>query len=102
MKVPALLLFISIYSCTASRQLQPSISDMAKAAEKVPGITYTEMQEGYKLYLSKCSACHRLHDPAEFTSQKWEPILIKMYVKAKISQEKQKLLIHNYVIAKSK
>ena len=89
-------------SCSSARLLQPSTADLTKAVEKVPGITLTELQQGYKLYTIKCSACHRLHDPAEFTSQKWEPILLKMFGKAKITEENQKTLIHNYIITKSK
>ena len=97
-----IVLLVIACSCSSTRNLQPTSADLPKASEKVPGITLNELQQGYSIYSIKCSACHRLHDPAEYPPDKWNPILSKMYIKAKITDENQKTLISNYVIAKSK
>ncbi|MEO6489886.1 MAG: hypothetical protein ABIO04_08120 [Ferruginibacter sp.] len=75
---------------------------MAVAQQKVPGVTMTDLNDGYKLYVNNCSGCHRLHKPVEFTTAQWEPILNKMFIKAKLVDEKPRDLIRNYVISKSK
>lgn len=49
-----------------------------------------------KLYLTKCSKCHKLYDPAKYTDQQWQAWMDKMSHKAKLSSE-QKELITNYV-----
>jgi hypothetical protein len=43
-----------------------------------------------------------MKDPANYTVQQWELILVKMFVKARLSDEDDKTVIRNYVIANSK
>ncbi|HMT74840.1 MAG TPA: hypothetical protein PKA77_12290 [Chitinophagaceae bacterium] len=95
-------LVISIAACTATQHLQPADADLALAQQRVPGITITELKNGYKLYINKCSACHKLHNPNEYTAVKWKPILAEMFAKAKLTEDDSKLLISNYLVAKSK
>lgn len=49
----------------------------------------TKFPEGQKLYISKCSGCHRLYDPREFTHSQWDTILFSMRKKAKTSPEEE-------------
>lgn len=49
----------------------------------------TKFPVGQKLYLSKCSSCHRLYDPGEFTPSQWDTILFSMRKKAKTSPEEE-------------
>jgi hypothetical protein len=59
--------------------------------------TLDEMREGRELYVQRCSSCHSLHRPQEFTSDEWSGWLDKMQPKAKIDDE-QKDLIRKYLV----
>lgn len=95
-------LVIAITACTVTQHLQPADADLALAQQRIPGITISQLQDGYKLYVNKCSGCHRLHNPNEYTAVKWKPILVEMLSKAKVTEEPSKTLILNYLIAKSR
>lgn len=89
-------------ACSSGARMQPADDKYAKAQEKVPGITRTEINQGYKLYIQNCSACHQLHKAEEFTAAKWNQILPEMFGKAKLADENKKTLIRNYLLAFSK
>lgn len=76
--------------------------ELVYAQAKVPGITIKELTDGKKLYIERCSNCHALKNPADYTSQQWESILVRMTMRAHIYDEAQKLLIRNYLVAHSK
>ena len=69
---------------------------------KVPGINYEQAQQGYSIYILHCGNCHRVHNPTEHTQEEWDNILVKMFVKAKMKDANEKLLLQNYLHAKSK
>ncbi|MCX8057269.1 MAG: hypothetical protein N3F03_06670 [Ignavibacteria bacterium] len=58
--------------------------------------TNTKFPSGQKLYLSKCSGCHRLYDRLEYTPHQWDSIMVVMRVKAKTNPE-QEIEILNYL-----
>lgn len=95
-------LVIVIAACTVTQHLQPADADLALAQQRIPGITISQLHDGYKLYVNKCSACHRLHNPNEYTAVKWKPILAEMFIKAKLTEDNSRLLISNYLVARSK
>jgi len=76
--------------------------ELVTAQAKVPGITMKELTDGRKLYIERCSNCHVLKSPSDYTSQQWEPILVRMTMRAHIYDEGQKQLIRNYLVAHSK
>ena len=45
-----------------------------------------------ELYANKCTSCHRLHRPSEYTRQRWPTILERMAVKAKLTPEEARHL----------
>ena len=59
----------------------------------------TEYPEGRDLFASKCSGCHRLPYPSEYTSTQWDSILLPMKKKAKLT-DKQQLLILKWLTEK--
>ncbi len=59
----------------------------------------TKFPEGRNLFVSKCSGCHKYHNPTEFTESKWDSILIPMKSKAKLT-EKEKTLIFSWISEK--
>lgn len=95
-------LIIIITACISSQHLQPTDADLPVAQQRVPNITMAELQRGYKIYSINCSGCHRLHNPKEYSASQWKPILVEMFTKAKLSDDQQKQLVINFLIAKSK
>ena len=77
----------------ASRLYLPAATNVQKALQADPGITLEQLQSARKLYATKCSSCHNLHLPREFTSGQWPGILDKMQPKAKITDKQKKLLL---------
>ena len=101
-----LFLLLTVTACTSSKntdnkknELNP---ELVLAQQRVPGITMERLKHGDRMYIQNCSACHALPSPTKFTAQQWQPILIKMFVNAKIKDTTTKTLIIDYIVAKSK
>jgi hypothetical protein len=45
-----------------------------------------------KLYVSKCSKCHKFYDPAKYSDSQWAKWMGKMSKKSKLNPEQQKEL----------
>ena len=88
--------------CISVSKLQPRQEEISAMQQKVPGISMDRAMEGYKLYKNKCSGCHGLHSPQEYTATEWNKNLEEMFPKAKISDATTKSLIRDYLYAKSK
>jgi len=56
----------------------------------------TVWRQASKLYAAKCSRCHGLHHPSQFTANQWPGILQTMAKNAGL-QEEQKALIEKYL-----
>ncbi|MGH2643075.1 MAG: c-type cytochrome [Chitinophagaceae bacterium] len=81
-----------LYGC-ASQLYQPASLNVQKARQVEPDITLAELQSARKLYAAKCSSCHNLHLPGEYTAIQWPKILDKMQPKARISDDQKKLIL---------
>lgn len=53
----------------------------------------TKFPSGQKLYLSKCSGCHRIFDRLEYSPEKWDSILVTMRSKAKTTSEQEQEIL---------
>ena len=102
MKNYFLFVLIAISACTSSKKNIDANAELAKAQIKVPGITIEQLSLGKKIYIRDCTGCHALKKPAIYTVEQWQPILKKMFVKAKVADSTERKLIADYVIAKSK
>lgn len=108
MKKCFIILLASIVACHSTKKIttaekSPEISpELQHAQAKIPGITMDRLTSGSKIYAQDCTRCHALKEPANYTIEQWEPILTRMYIKANITDEGEKTLIRDYVIAKSK
>jgi hypothetical protein len=94
--------FIFAAGCVAVGKFQPGESEMASLQQKVPGITMERVKTGFVLYKEKCSGCHRLHAPSEYTIDGWNKNLLEMFPKSKTEDEKTKTAIRDYLHAMSK
>jgi Dihaem cytochrome c. len=103
-----LFLFFVIAACTSSKNTNTKEKnddanpELIAAKQKVPGITMEMLRSGSRAYIRRCSGCHALHKPSQFTAQQWHPILIKMFEKAKVRDSTTRILITDYLAAKSK
>lgn len=97
---------LMVCACTPSKNTDTKKDEfnpeLILAKERVPGITMEQLKHGGRLYIRNCSGCHALHKPSQFTAQQWQPILIKMFEKSKILDSATRILITDYVVAKSK
>ncbi len=63
--------------------------------------TLGELISGRQLYLSKCSSCHNIYLPDNYSQTQWKNILDKMQERSKISDtEKEKIFNYLLVFAK--
>ena len=96
------ILFLSLFlfACVSLQSLQLTPEEIKNVQLAKPNITSEQLQNGYKLYIEKCSNCHRLHNPIKYDLAAGQPLLIKMFKKAKINNEAEKQLITQYIAAK--
>lgn len=83
---------------TAPNVAPPTSEQLAKLKSADPSIDTTAVQNGYNVFAEKCQKCHKLKDPAKFTTEDWNKILPKMAKKAKLTDD-QTALVKTYVIA---
>jgi cytochrome c2 len=64
--------------------------------EATPTVSLENLKTGREIYVKKCSSCHQLHLPNQYTEKVWMHNLNEMQVRAKISDE-EKQLIYQYI-----
>lgn len=87
-------------SCSGSLP-EPTSEQIQWASVKWPGITIKELSEGRDLYINKCSGCHSLNNPADYTMEEWDKWLVKMKPKAKLNEAEYEK-IRYFVMSASK
>jgi hypothetical protein len=98
-----ILMILLVWGC--SHKTVPAKTETASAQPTTvtpiisPAIGDTAL--GKQTFLAKCGRCHKLKDPANYTTDKWATIMNRMSVKAKLdSTETQNVLA--YVQANAK
>src|SRR4026209_2976122 len=89
-------------ACAVSGKFQPEEKNLIRMQQRLPAITIEELKEGFSIYKTNCSSCHRLHAPAEFDQGKWEKELNEMLPKAKITDPRVQKKLKNYLYAMAK
>jgi hypothetical protein len=56
------------------------------------GVKAEDLRAGRELFVSRCSECHNLHDPATYSASEWGGILASMRGKAKLSSSQAEQL----------
>jgi hypothetical protein len=101
-KIITALCLCTFAACATTSKFAPAADELPAMQLKMRGISYDEAMQGYKLYTTNCSNCHRLHNPKEYTAMQWTKILSEMFEKAKIKNKDDEQSVKNYLIAKSK
>ena len=65
--------------------------------EATSNISLEELKTGREIYVKKCSSCHQLHLPNEYTEKVWSSNLDEMQARAKITNE-EKQLIYQFIV----
>ena len=86
-KIIATLCLYTFAACAATSKFAPAADELPAMQSRVPGISFDGAMQGYKLYATNCSNCHRLHNPEEYTAIEWNKILPEMFDKAKLKNE---------------
>ncbi|MGE5680958.1 MAG: c-type cytochrome [Bacillota bacterium] len=79
-----ILSVLFLISCSGSLP-EPTSEQIQWASNKWPGISTRELTEGRNIYIDKCSGCHGLKAPSDYTIEEWKPLLEKMKNKAKLN-----------------
>jgi mono/diheme cytochrome c family protein len=58
----------------------------------------SKLVAGRKLYIEKCSNCHNLYLPQNFSDEKWNRKLDTMQIRAKINVTQRELIYH-YIVS---
>jgi hypothetical protein len=91
-KIALVLVLVStsllLIKCTPKKITTTAISaeNKAKIDEIRRNYTQAQMDEGKTIWQSNCNKCHRLHEPAEHSIDKWEKVLPDMSHRAKLSE----------------
>ena len=72
-------------------RVTPELVALAQQREKAASAGYLE--ESRALYVTRCSSCHSLNDPRDYTEEDWPGWMHKMARKAKISSEQEQQLL---------
>ena len=57
---------------------RPTADDALRASAEWPGTSLGTLDEGRDLYLRKCGACHRPHEPARLPEARWRETMDDM------------------------
>ncbi|SHJ78161.1 c-type cytochrome [Flavobacterium haoranii] len=87
-------------SCSSSKNAVAKTETKTKPIAVLEVVELTpELAQGKSIYEGKCGRCHKLPAVEDFTVEEWQPIMLRMQKKAKISDEEREL-VYNYVTMK--
>jgi hypothetical protein len=89
MFLPAVLLWMAC----ASQLRRPTAADAKRAAEAWPGYALDRLREGHRQYILKCSSCHPLHRPGEYSPAQWARVFPEMREKAHLDSSQSDLIL---------
>ncbi len=91
---------LSVFICCSPIAFRPTAEDAEFAKKKWENSSVEHLNEGFQLYKSKCSGCHFLPVPNEYTEKKWLETMPEMGEKSHLSPEEYDLVL-KYAITKS-
>jgi len=77
-----------VVACSAALD-HPTTRDAEWASREWPGTTVGDLAHGRALYVDKCSSCHNLHLPSEYSPDEWKGYVAYMVAEAKLTPEQQ-------------
>ena len=90
-------LAFSAFACARTVMPVASPDDAQRAAKAWPGTTHADLEQGRKLYISRCSGCHQPVHPADVAPDKWPGELREMSARAKLD-DMQTAQVERYLV----
>ena len=63
----------------------PTLQDAELLASRWPGTTVADLERGRSLYVRRCSGCHNLYRPQDYTPERWPRLVDEMAHKARLT-----------------
>jgi cytochrome c5 len=79
--------------------LAPIFSDVAIAQAHWAGTTMDYLNQGYSIFNYKCTTCHEVKMPQDFSVEDWNSIMPKMGRKARLDSTEYNEVFH-YILTK--
>jgi mono/diheme cytochrome c family protein len=88
-------------ACSGSALPEPTVADANRGSAHFPDLTLSELQQGRKLYLSRCGSCHTLKRPAELPPEQWQEEVSEMRTKngVKLSDTEAQAIVRYLAVA---
>ena len=97
----ALLPVWALQALSCASLPQPRTEDLNRTQALWPGLKLEDLVKGRELYVVHCSGCHSLRIPSQYSEARWQEIMERMQVKAKIDDgTKESLLKYLLTYAK--
>jgi len=84
-----LALGLLVFSVGCAGLPHPTELDVARARTRWPDATVGSLEAARGVYVQRCSACHPLHHPQDYTASEWDVELAKMGPRAHLTPEEQ-------------
>jgi len=84
-----IILSVAFLASCSAKIIMPSQSDAERGRSKFPGLTVDDLNQGEKLFNTKCTQCHGPKRPKSWTEEQWRKIVPAMAEKATISGKKE-------------
>lgn len=91
----ALFIFMANFGCSVKTRSTSGVN--SNESVPVTSSSSPDFSNSKKIYAQKCSGCHSLYLPAEYTVDEWEDVLPVMFVKAKADTTEQRI-INDYIM----
>lgn len=99
-KTLVIIALAALGACASQKVLTPTQADATVAANKFPGTTMADLEEGKRLHETHCAKCHGLKNPQNYSEAQLDQIVPAMAAKAKIDKATE-TKIHHYMVALS-
>jgi len=93
MKNYTLIIFVTVFIFASAHILNSCASSVPYPTQEMvrnystEAAAFDDAVAGRELYVKKCSGCHSLYVPQQYTASAWDSILLVMNPKAKVSHD---------------
>lgn len=96
LRILSIAFIMLLVTACGSKKTTAAVSAQTQVETKAVAELTPELAEGKNLYENSCAKCHKLYEPAKFSKEEWQPILVRMQKKAKLDDVKM-ASITNYI-----
>ena len=101
MRAGLLPLLLLLAAGCAAPLAHPTARDALLAQERWPEATVASLEAGRRLFVFRCTGCHRLHQPQERAPDAWPEVLDDMEREAHVTRAERELIERFLVTAAS-